>query len=1370
MAGKCYNSRVSGRSMFKKLLYASVFVLVLGAASFAAVTYPVQSAISPKDMFPGTDRAVGYLFIPDTLDGSSRLIIKKVFSDTTPAETAATISLPGKPFGIAVSPDGKKTYVAVSGATQSIKVYLLNETTGTWSESTPAITFSGFLGLRGLAVAPDGKRLYAADALANKVHVIDIGPMGSRTVIASIDVPVVSDVYGVAVSPDNALLAVTRKTTSGSLFVYRIERELDGTISYPQLWSQSGLYYPNYPIFSPDSKRLYVRVHELSGSYNDVNIYENPNRLTAPTPLAFRVPYDIATSEAYTGNNRGGEALTLSSNGQYLYLIHYRVYTSPTRPVEARFYRVSNLNRDGSARTNYSDYPRVGGADELNEGLMYATSPGTPTPYDGLVATPDGARVWMTCSEGGYSGYVRYTGFTEYPSGVLTNAVPGEPGIVHPASASGDNLNNYTTGAVQWTDGVDDSPTINYHFEVSYKRTSSSTWTTPTDFAWLPSTTHNVTLPTSLSYNQWYVVQVRMHDGTYWSDPAYSEPFKKSFPTIASIEVDANGDPTVSDWRTYDYGDNIGHIYDTVRIRGSGFGTVSSPWTSGDGDHSQIQFGVADKFGNYYYYVMPGQEGADRRILSWEDSEIIMMVPRAFKDGTIVKANNVRVKVKSNDLTSSYKQFRVGPVITEMTPRNGLAGDASVTITGAGFSGSALMDEVYFFNNQLASITSRTSTANYDQLVVSVPSTATTGRVIVRNNSIDSAAEYQGNPHGTYNEPVVFTVDGVAVQNVAVTSPNGGETLTAGSTANITWTSSGITNVRIRYSTNGGTSWGTVIASTPAAAGTYAWVVPNSPTTQGRIEISDAGDNTPLDTSDANFTIQTGGTTQVLIDDFEGGTVDPTTGYFAPFGTNPVTRTRQSTTVDSGSYAMQALYSWTGGDPEVNWGGGWGGSLRTNQNIGITGLDRVKFRVRGDTGLNVTTYFIQVTTTDDKAYRSVTKTLPATTAWTTEEAMYTQMWNEMGATPNGAPDPGEELFSARTDKTIKSYSIVYNGHNTTPITANHYIDNIVAASSGAQPSSISTAIARAGDTVGSGINLSWTVSDGYAGTYNIYRKTGAWDAADGVFNTTAASWGTPWRSSVMSPVTDDTQVGQGTQTYYKVVKSAETLSDAMLLTDVVGKFDLAVGPSDTQPEKFFISVPLVPIAPLTDFLTDAFGAQIGEGDGILTFNMNKDVLTGSLYSGGAWSAFPGATAITNVSWGRSYGYLTMTEKYLTVVGKVPESPNLLSLTGGWDGTHDYAAVAEWIANSYPVPVTITTSALGSSTSRGTSPLDGGTVYQFNANADLMGGVDGMAVNTAAGWVSGTLTDPSTLRLVPGRGYMLNEPVNSAFTWAQPKPY
>ncbi|KAF0139185.1 MAG: hypothetical protein FD122_3447 [Stygiobacter sp.] len=97
----------------------------------------------------------------------------------------------------------------------------------------------------------------------------------------------------------------------------------------------------------------------------------------------------------------------------------------------------------------------------------------------------------------------------------------------------------------------------------------------------------------------------------------------------------------------------------------------------------------------------------------------------------------------------------------------------------------------------------------------------------------------------------------VSSGTITVTSPNGGENWKVGSSQNITWTSSSVTNVKIEYSVNNGTSWTQIIASTPAAAGVYAWTVSNSNTTQALVKVSDAADNTLKDQSNAVFTIYT---------------------------------------------------------------------------------------------------------------------------------------------------------------------------------------------------------------------------------------------------------------------------------------------------------------------------------------------------------------------------------------------------------------------------------------------------------------------------------------------------------------------------------
>jgi hypothetical protein len=95
---------------------------------------------------------------------------------------------------------------------------------------------------------------------------------------------------------------------------------------------------------------------------------------------------------------------------------------------------------------------------------------------------------------------------------------------------------------------------------------------------------------------------------------------------------------------------------------------------------------------------------------------------------------------------------------------------------------------------------------------------------------------------------------GGGTSSLSVSSPNGGESWLVGSTQNITWSTSGtLANVKIEFSTNGGTSYSTIIASAPNT-GSYSWTVPNSASATVKIRISDIA-GTVSDTSDNNFTI-----------------------------------------------------------------------------------------------------------------------------------------------------------------------------------------------------------------------------------------------------------------------------------------------------------------------------------------------------------------------------------------------------------------------------------------------------------------------------------------------------------------------------------
>jgi sarcosine oxidase gamma subunit len=94
--------------------------------------------------------------------------------------------------------------------------------------------------------------------------------------------------------------------------------------------------------------------------------------------------------------------------------------------------------------------------------------------------------------------------------------------------------------------------------------------------------------------------------------------------------------------------------------------------------------------------------------------------------------------------------------------------------------------------------------------------------------------------------------------SLALTAPNGGEAWLIGGSQNITWTKQGaIANVKLEYSTNSGGAYpNEIIASTSAAAGTYAWTIPDAPSTAVRVKITNTSDSTVNDASNADFNIR----------------------------------------------------------------------------------------------------------------------------------------------------------------------------------------------------------------------------------------------------------------------------------------------------------------------------------------------------------------------------------------------------------------------------------------------------------------------------------------------------------------------------------
>ncbi len=97
-----------------------------------------------------------------------------------------------------------------------------------------------------------------------------------------------------------------------------------------------------------------------------------------------------------------------------------------------------------------------------------------------------------------------------------------------------------------------------------------------------------------------------------------------------------------------------------------------------------------------------------------------------------------------------------------------------------------------------------------------------------------------------------FLLPGSAAPSLQVTSPNGGELWQAGTTRTITWTASGVANVRVELIT-GTTIW-EISASTPAIDGQVTLTVPPVVTSAAFARITEVGGSLS-DTSDAAFSI-----------------------------------------------------------------------------------------------------------------------------------------------------------------------------------------------------------------------------------------------------------------------------------------------------------------------------------------------------------------------------------------------------------------------------------------------------------------------------------------------------------------------------------
>lgn len=138
------------------------------------------------------------------------------------------------------------------------------------------------------------------------------------------------------------------------------------------------------------------------------------------------------------------------------------------------------------------------------------------------------------------------------------------------------------------------------------------------------------------------------------------------------------------------------------------------------------------------------------------------------------------------------------------------------------------------------------------QFVWTAPAAAGTYTLRAAGNAVNSNG--LADPNDSWNIMPAITI---IVPGVQVTSPNGNEQWCRGTSRNITWTSSGIANVDIAVSADGGDNWLTLASNIPATPASWSWAIPATQEVAGtyRIRVSDRTNVATNDISNANFYI-----------------------------------------------------------------------------------------------------------------------------------------------------------------------------------------------------------------------------------------------------------------------------------------------------------------------------------------------------------------------------------------------------------------------------------------------------------------------------------------------------------------------------------
>jgi hypothetical protein len=411
------------------------------------------------------------------------------------------------------------------------------------------------------------------------------------------------------------------------------------------------------------------------------------------------------------------------------------------------------------------------------------------------------------------------------------------------------NDGNKTWYIDKLNDGTAISPGSNYQVELVYEKDTgvkdksetfdidpggvSVTVTSPSGgLSWIVGTSHNLTWSTTGTVDNVMIMYSTTGYGGPFTVVTPSTPDDGSYTWVVPNIPTSEGCIRISDTVTGVYGKNQGLfsiIPPTV--------TVTSPnggenWTMGT-SHT-LTWSTAGAIANVkIMYSTTGYGGPFTTITSStpDDGSYSWVVPNISTTDAWIRISDTATGVydKNNSAFSI-----ISPTVTVTVPNGGenwTVGSSyhiKWSTTGA-IANVKIMYSTTGYGGPFTTITS--STPNDGKYTWVVPNKLTTNAWI---RISDTAT-------GIYDKNnAKFSIVAAVPPTVTVTSPNGGESWTVGSSRTLKWSTTGpINNVKIMYSTTGyGGPFTTITSSTPND-GSYTWVIPNIPTANAWIRISD---------------------------------------------------------------------------------------------------------------------------------------------------------------------------------------------------------------------------------------------------------------------------------------------------------------------------------------------------------------------------------------------------------------------------------------------------------------------------------------------------------------------------------------------------